>query len=352
MTPLDGRAYLEAYYEIESNEMHVKAVKDLEPWSLISIEALDDTWPDEGWQEPNQIEHKDEQLPDIFKLTVNQAATKSLRAQSLEKLVDSIIAGQDVEEGVLAEAETLHDFWSYVKASFVNKAADLKFTRDNLDLLFRCLQSEKRVDLSPFATLKANELIDLVKRLSEAGNMESLNLSRLPQVSKEDLRTIIEYAKSLKRLYIVDNKSLSASDIADQKPAYDIYQHHLLRNALYGGGDDLLRFNPGAQDRSTLKFDQDGLLQPLLQVVYVGISDKLLGDKQTFDSNGEIKWHSIDNDIRRPDYQMSSWDKDNPCKKMMLTDIPLTFPRLTYGFERYLEWFVADAIPSEVICVY
>ena len=52
MTPLTGRIYLEAYYDPQEleNELMAQIMEDLDGWKIVTVEALEDTWPDSGWE--------------------------------------------------------------------------------------------------------------------------------------------------------------------------------------------------------------------------------------------------------------------------------------------------------------
>lgn len=52
MTPLSGSVYLAAYHQLDGPQSIglMDIVEDLNPWKLVTAEALEDTWPDNGWQ--------------------------------------------------------------------------------------------------------------------------------------------------------------------------------------------------------------------------------------------------------------------------------------------------------------
>lgn len=51
MAPLSGRVYLEAYYDLTDPDYKSleSCIDGLEPWSMVTTKALEDTWPEEGW---------------------------------------------------------------------------------------------------------------------------------------------------------------------------------------------------------------------------------------------------------------------------------------------------------------
>ena len=108
MTPLSGRTFLEAYYDLQASDTQfmLAFIKNLEPFSLVTTQALEDTWPDAGWkdaestvQDPTAaITSKAEDLS--INDTVQQSTT--LRDRTFDQLAERIVAGEDIgDEGTL-----------------------------------------------------------------------------------------------------------------------------------------------------------------------------------------------------------------------------------------------------------
>lgn len=352
-TPLDGHAYLAAYYEYESHDEMVKLVKELSEWPLVQTSALKDTWPDGPWEESDKVapKHGEASKASHEDLEMDHLVD-SLRAQSLNNLVQTIVEGDDLEEGVLTEVEILANFWPVLQFEFYKKADTIRFTERKLELLSNSLQSCENVDLSPFGTMESHYIIELVEKLSHRGKMKSLNLSGLRQLSKSDLKRLLDCGRSLRQFYILDDISLRVADLAEAKSSCEIYQHVLLKE-YFSEQQDLSAHNiqSNTQVPPVLDFSLEGEVQPILHLACVGISKEFLSYEPAYNSEGNLNWYHIIDITRAPVPGSMVWCPGTFCRKVPMIGTPLPLRRLTVGLQNLLQWYVQSSFVFPVFTI-
>ena len=347
-TPLDGHAYLAAYYDIESDGDLVNLVKELGEWPLIPTSALKDTWPYGSWKESEIVapNHGDTSICSQNNLEIDHIV-ESLRAQSLNNLVQFIVEGDDLEEGVLTEVENLANFWPNLQVEFYKKADTVRFTEKKLELLYNCLRSCKNVNLSPFGTMESHALVELVEKLSKSGLMESLTLSGLRQLSKSDMKHLVGCGRSLRQLYILDDVLLSVADLAEKKPSYDIHQHVLLKGPFSVRQDRSALYSAShTHSPPSVDFSHEGVIQPILHMAWVGTSEVVYETKKPYNSDGNFNWDCIKHATELPIPGGRLRGHYIFCRKLPMVNIPLPLKRLTVGFQNFLQWYVQNSAVS------
>ena len=189
MTPLSAQIYLEAYYELDHPDCSdlLKLTERFKEWTLIDVNALEDTWPGEGWYDSESNATIDADPSDrISKLTIiEQEGIPSLRARTLDQLVQSIIIGEETDPHTLSEVETLTDFYPMAKGKLYEQAKILESSPELLLLMFKCLEHDSYVDLSPFVNLTDVAILSLASQLAQNGCLTGLNLSGRPTAGKD-----------------------------------------------------------------------------------------------------------------------------------------------------------------------
>ena len=290
---------------------------------------MEDTWPGEGWEEPTylpKIETIAEDVEDQASVRLNAL---SLREVTLGKLANAVAHCEEIDPQVLSEAEVLTDFWPKVKEQLYADAGNLTYSPSLLQILFKSLKSEIYVDLSPFRKLSMSDLGDLVHRLSHEGNLAELNLSYRLDISKDDIRTLLDNIEGTKcGLYIMGNISASAADIAVFGRGIDVYQPEIFKRSIMKPS-----YNDPAQ--TPLKF---ATLHSVVQVVWIAISSGFLCDEKSYIDN-ELVWDSL-HTRDEPTQRFSLFVDPSVVsfKRYPLTDVPLPLVRLLAGLKSLLQW--------------
>ena len=206
MTPLSARIYLEAYYDLGNPEFVelVSLVEQFKGWNLIDVNALEDTWPGQDWQAPQDQAEEDGRVEPVnSKLPVSDdgGPTTSLRSRTLDQLVQSVVNGEETDPQVLSDAEMLTDFYTRVRGKLYEQAGNLESSPTLLEVLFNSLKGETYVNLGLFSSLSTTEISSLAIRLTLEGCVEDLNLSGL-DIPDTDLRTILDHER-IQRVYLM-----------------------------------------------------------------------------------------------------------------------------------------------------
>lgn len=337
-TPLSARTYLEAYYELHdpaNDEVGLlPLVESFQNRSLITKEALADTWPDGAWehQSPSNVDSTDPL--DLGGLDIADKP-KSLRNQAMDQFLDVLLdpSEQDVHT-LMAETDHLNDFVPSLRRRLYDQASILEPSAKNIGLLHKALEGVTTVDLSLFKLWSAEHLSAVVSHL-QAGvdGLKVLNMSNMPDLTEAELAAImkLEDGKAtphLNTIIILETPKISLDFVAKHFGKYDVYHSELFRRALYL--PHLSRY--GAAPPPALQFDAPDNIS---QLVWVGISTAQSWDKKFRLEDGHFDW----NTLKYSTHMGSGYGRDPNLSYMtFMLDIPLPIAKATQGLRRLLQY--------------
>lgn len=360
MTPLSARTYLEAYYEIDATDDDVGLLPLLDSFqgrNLVTVEALEETWPSEYWQGHDSVEDVEGSHPQDPSGTESKGFTgnpqtnsiKSLREQSMDNFLGLLLDPTQDTTALLAEVELLNDFIPKLRRRLYDEAATLSPSDIVLNLLYKALSQDVEVDLSPFSMLPVEHISTLVGRLRN-GKMRSLNLSNMTHITDSDLEAILKardvsstqeattmpvpaptMAGDLTSVILLDTPNISLDFIADHLGHCDVYHTGLFRRALhvpykYGRDEEML---------SILSFKGADIVS---QMVWVGISSAQSCDGQLRTAEGHFDWNNLK--FSAKDRYLFDTPKTLEYKNFLL-DIPMPVSKTLQGLQRLLRYLGA-----------
>ena len=340
MTPLSARVYLEAYHDPSNPiapQFQVKLLNEFHTWDIISLAALQNTWPEGAWEESETDQGGSDEMA-VPKLEKTESTTrdtsKSLRDRAMATVFQTLLDGSDDNYGLLLEAEVLTDILPRLKGRLYAQANSLKPSHHLLDVLCRALKNDTDVDLSPFKGFSAEAMSLVVSRLRKHGTMITLCISNRPDLTEEDLQVVLRGAAGLKALYILEVPQIPIQRVNMLLDDCDIFHSDLLRRPITP------ETNPIGD--ATLVCAGRGISQ----LVYIPIRDHQACDREYRRENGLIDWQ------RLREYKglgsfgkgRGSYDRDEPYlgyKRHML-DIPLPTFKTVAGLLDLLKWGVCS----------
>ena len=341
MTPLSARTYLEAYYDLsdpKNSQIMVPLLKELNGWDVIPVETLRDTWPKGEWEEP-QSDHEDKDevdVPELEKLEINSpSTTKTLRDGAMVTVLQALLDEPNGETGLLSEVELLTDFLPRLKEMLYERSSALKPFPYILDLLFRALEEEIDIDLSPFTGFSAEDMSLVVSRLQKHGKMHTLCISNRPDLTAEDLQTVLRDAAGLKALYILEDPQISARGVSPLLKECDIYDTDLFRQAIKPGPRRSLSDSDSSDSDEAVPVGQVCEDNSISQLVWIGVSDQQALDKSHRLESGLIDWETLRQEKRRTNF---GWSGDGLRYKRYPLDIALSTVRTAAGLLCLFQW--------------
>lgn len=177
-------------YRLEKNRMITKDI--LRNW--LNSTAGDD----------KSLDHDEQQAQLV-------GTKQSLREQTMEQLVDTLLRDPDHDPDAIAEARHLPDFALKLR----NKISSLAAAHElpSSPALVRCLgiafDGQTEIDLSSMTQITPSLLVEAISSLLESGIVKSLDLSHLRQLSEKDLEGIVHTKPGLETLYILQMPQIS-----------------------------------------------------------------------------------------------------------------------------------------------
>lgn len=339
--------------------------------------ALRDTWPSGDWQEPWRVQvskrrrdeysddYNDDDIFETFEVSrSNNAVTNSLgggeperenpgaatleadraekenpknlvghlslRSRTLASLAEALVHDREVDENALSQAQMLPDFWPAVRAALYKNADSLKSTPKTLDLMYQSLKQETDVDAGPFNTISILDLARVLDRLSHGGQMQTLNLSGRPTLTKDELEVLIEHNVGLRNLYLMGaTGSLPITDLTELRFSGEVHHrllferaHRAVRSKKPEAGPDI-RFVPA-----------EASIRHIAYVTITGLDDE--AGKSYLPDSG-IDWDSLKVDASWSEVYQSV-TQGMRCMKYPLKDTPMLLPRLIIGVRNLFEW--------------
>ncbi|KAL9103723.1 MAG: hypothetical protein Q9163_001273 [Psora crenata] len=341
MTPLSAQTYLAAYYELDDPKF-TELIQQFKDRTLIDVNALADTWPHGDWQE-SEIEtgSNSHTALDVAEFRVSETSNPtSLRAQSLDQLVQSVVNGEEIDPEVLSSAISLRDFHVSVRDKLYKEAENLEPFPDMLDLLFDHLKDDQYVNLSLFTTLSTVELFSLAVRLARAGSVKCLNLSGC-DLRDQDLHALLSH-EGLQKVYMMGDNAVLLAQLAASKPKVDLYHHALLKRPLV---EDLL-VQDGRETRGPTPpmLDFSPCENAVVQLIWVRVSQYVFLNSECFGPNGDIVWENLRHDTKVPRQSCFSNEAEPRYHKFPLMDVPMSPTRLITGLSSVLQWMSKSSI--------
>ncbi|KAL8858959.1 MAG: hypothetical protein Q9178_004440 [Gyalolechia marmorata] len=339
-TPLSARTYLEAYYELDNtthNEVGLlPLVESFQSRSLITKEALAETWPNGAWeyQSPSNVDSTDP--PDLEGLD-NADKLKSLRTLAMDRLLEMLLdpSEQDIQS-LLAEADHLNDFVPNLRRRLYNKASTLEPSATNIGLLQKALEGVTTVDLSLFKLWSAEHLSAVLSQLrTGVDGVKVLNMSNMPDLTEPELAAIMKLedgktTSHINTIIILETPKISLGFVAKYFGKHDVYHSELFRRALH---------TPYSHFESpllpALQFDAPAISQ----LVWVGISVRQCWYTRLRLQDGHYNWNTLkfSTSVER------NCDDEDQCitYTTFMLDIPLPIAKTIQSLRRLLQYMPA-----------
>lgn len=138
----------------------------------------------------------------------------------MDQMIQSLIDNPEDNLHVFPEADHLTDFGARIKSKLYERAKALKASPALIEILAKLLKNDTYVDLAPFRCFAVNDLSDLISKMRSDSEMVALNLSTLPSITSEGVKTILPPNPTISSLYLIADvhtylehvKSNNASD--------------------------------------------------------------------------------------------------------------------------------------------
>ncbi|KAL8866778.1 MAG: hypothetical protein Q9174_006089 [Haloplaca sp. 1 TL-2023] len=245
-TPLSARTYLEAYYILHNCDGAHKddeasnddvadmlaLVQSFEGKPLITLAALAETWPAGDWGTDIDVLESESTTVSGFSVLDTAEKPKSLRHQSLDRVLDLLLGSSDEKDvqDLMTEAVHLYDFIATLRQRMYSQAPVLQASAANVYLLREALEGETIVHFNEFKHWNAESLAKVVKGIE---SVKALNLSNMPDFTESELEIILNSAPSVEALVILEMPQISIEFVANHLGSYDVYHSELFRAALY-----------------------------------------------------------------------------------------------------------------------
>ena len=295
-TPLSARTYLEAYYVLtdpKSSEL-LPLVESFRGWDIISASVLEDAWPEEGWEEAEtDVQEEGEEEPDLKleKLEIApRASLSTLRGQTMDTIIQHLLDSPEENSSLVAEAEDLTDFLPRLKDKLYAAAPTIKWSPHHLDLLYQALKNEFEVDLSALGTLSTKDLALVVAKLYENSKMSVLNLSHRPDISQEDLRSIIGTGTRLQSLCLLEMPQIPLESLGQYMVNCEVHHSDLLRSAMRDYSYSYFGHRNPQEMVPNVGFPVTGVVS---KIVWTGLGSGHCLDRCNYLPNGRIAWEKF-----------------------------------------------------------
>ena len=333
MTPLSARTYLEAYYELNDpkhSEELLPLVESFRGWGLILASVLEDAWPGESWEEAEtDVQEGKGTEPDLKleKLEIaHRPSLDTLRGQTMDTVIQSLLDSPEENSGLVVEAQNLSDFLPRLKDKLYAAATTIEWSSHYLDLLCQALKTEVEVDLSPLSNIPAKDLAIVVAKLYENGKMNVLNLSHRPDISLEDLRSIVGTGPRLRVLCLLEMPQIPLENLGQFLVNYEVHHSDLMRLALKG-------FRDYGERLPNIGFPATGVIS---KIVWAGLGTSASVDRRNYLPNGRIAWENLSFSSRKAQ-SLDNWQALE--NRLYDSCVPVTPYKLVPSVLRLLQWF-------------
>lgn len=243
---------------------------------LIDAKALVEAWPDASWHERTPTGPENESADPIQSL---QAPT--LRSSAFKKVLEEAVNTDPIDDlSWLASAELLVDFKRMLKQRLYQGNFNLDSTSHLTSLLCKALAAEEIIDLSPFPTLNATQIIQILNQTK----CNSLDLAGSPHITPHSLREILNATPYLKSLNVMGTPNLSLSDLGTESSASGLEVQELWHSEMFSKNFEY-KWEEG--EEATIPSDPAllfGKISPVVQLFYA--HDGWSTDRQKLPSGG------------------------------------------------------------------
>ncbi|KAL8954976.1 MAG: hypothetical protein Q9193_006982, partial [Seirophora villosa] len=279
-------------------------------------------------------------------LSAQKDKTKSLREHTMDNFLDILLdPSQDDAAALMAEVDLLVDFVPKLRRRLYNQAATLSPSAAHLTLLQKALEKDVDVDLSPFKMLTGHHFSELVAKLCH-GNMRSLTLSNMPDLTEDDLVLILGGASAstdetesstgssekvvgamgnITSIILLETPKISIDFVAVHLGQYDVWHSELLRRPLA---------NPHYPPKKLPALQFLGA-STVSQLVWVGISSMQSYDSKRRLPDGKFNWSELKYSVEASG--RFSGDRGLTYKNYPL-DIPLPVGKTAHVLQRLLQY--------------
>ena len=175
----------------------------LEKYKLMTKASLR-CWLDPNVEGQYNLDHVEEQGQSV-------RTKQSLREQTMELLINTLLGDPDHHPDAIAEARQFPDFALKLRNNIFSLAETKELPSS--PALVRCLEiafeGETLVDLSPLTHVSSKILVEAACTLLKSGTVKSLDLSHLSQLSGKNVESIVSAASGLETLYILQMQQIS-----------------------------------------------------------------------------------------------------------------------------------------------
>ncbi|KAL9018655.1 MAG: hypothetical protein Q9185_004066 [Variospora sp. 1 TL-2023] len=370
ITPLPARTYLEAYHRLNQPDEKIPLLRKFHGRKLVAVGALKETWPHGDWQENvsmiGQEQYSLNESPEHAESNIIAAGNagiaarmestipariKSLRDHSMDSLLDLLLHSTHDLSDLVAEAEIFSDFVTKLRRRLYDNAATLQPTTLNIDLLYKVLKDEFEIDISVFKKFMASDFALLIAKL-RGGNLRTLNLSNMPELTESDLQKILHIPQApsgttkpndntsvlttdsiedCRTIILLETPKISLEFLTEHMGHYDIYHSALFRRPMYceGCGAYFLAQKPV----KALQFAATNIVS---QLVWVGIRSRQSRNSKLRLENGQFDWSTLKYSAGA--YRFITRDTTNLQYKNFLLDIPSPAAKIVHSFQRLTQY--------------
>lgn len=287
MTPLSAQTYLEAYlgHDKSKDVQTSEVLEKLQKRDLIPVAVFEDAWPDEGWEEP--INLQDPRSEDCLTIDSENFQDKlddgiaSLRDQAMDQLIGALIDDPGSNTPILLEADHLTDLGPRLKPKLYERAESLKPSPALVQLLTLTLKRCAYVDLAPFKKFAVDELAELISGIASHGNLSAVNLSRMPTITHEIIQKLLGPKPAISSLYLVGCPQVNMESLNSMLWNCNVYHSGLMKSTCMIG-NKCPNFNLIT-----------GPTDPVAQLIYIGIRKKELKKSDFKRANGSMIWDTL-----------------------------------------------------------
>jgi len=331
LTPLSASTYLQAYHNLESEESaYYTVLRPFDDVNLVTADALQGTWPEAEWK------HNVEQIESIEAASTPRidTITRSLQTITMDVFLEHLLNPSEDDVRLIAQAELLPEFRLQLKRKLFAEAHSLQPSPYLLRLLTKAFEGDNEVDQSPFNTISARDLRTIVAELQEKGNMTTLNLSNRPEMTEEDLDSILGDHRngSLKAIILLVTPQISLLFLSAFLGHYEVYHSELLRLPFSNKYKDM--YGDYSDPILPLEFSAANSVS---QIIGIGLSRKQTIDPKYRLADGHIDWSTLQ-------YTDHGWRSGRLCFSKYPLDIPMPAGKLVHGLARLALWLTSQPI--------
>ncbi|KAI4250250.1 MAG: hypothetical protein LQ352_005404, partial [Teloschistes flavicans] len=263
----------------------------LSPYKLISKELLESVWSERAID-------RDSASPRGQDISPNRT---SLRDTAMDMFTKMIAEGI-VDTSSLAEAQQLPDFKHRLISKLRTMAlnGELPSTAATASCLEFAFSKANSVDLSALSSLSASCVVEAVTKIMEHGEVKTLDLSHMRQLSETDMTDILNAANGVETLYLLEMPQITLQfiySLCNKSDSYppEIYHTELLARPFADGRR--YTYSQLMADLESPPF-ATGQSSPIKQIIFARVMERR--NESTIDwshfspATDMLEWHSGD----------------------------------------------------------